>query len=159
MHSKLPHFTSQFSPRISSVARGGGGGREGTSPPLAWKICKIARFGAFEADFCSKIKTAPPQRDLRAEVVKELPWFGRMNRVNFRFRPKNPSRFRWRPFFLEITWFWAEKSFEFPEKQSQFRINFFECDSRAMKIRLKVVYSCLTLSKKPPFPNSGYAPA
>ena len=35
----------------------------------------------------------------------------------------------------------------------------FEYDSRAMKIRVKVAYSCLTLSKNPPpFPNPGYAP-
>ena len=36
--------------------------------------------------------------------------FGRKNRLNFRFRPANPSQFRWRPFFcffffLEITFF------------------------------------------------------
>ena len=71
------------------------------------------------------------------------PDFGRKKRSNFRFRPKNHSQFRWRPFFffyfgdhlilggknvrkitlsfgedlvffLETTWFWAEKTFEFP---------------------------------------------
>ena len=50
-----------------------------------------------------------------------------------------------------------------PQNCSQkIRPNFgkpFESDSRAMKIRVKVAYSCLTLPKKPPFlRNSGYAP-
>ena len=74
------------------------------------------------------------------------PDFGRKKRLNFRFRSKNQSQCRWRPFFfwtppvverkkrlnvrfrsknqfnfgedlffffLETTWFWAEKIFEF----------------------------------------------
>ena len=43
--------------------------------------------------------------------------FGRKKRLNFRFRPKIHSQFWWRPFFfffLETTWIWAKKTFEFP---------------------------------------------
>ena len=40
--------------------------------------------------------------------------FGLKKRQNFRIWPKNPSQFWWRPFFLEITCFWAEKALEFP---------------------------------------------
>ena len=43
------------------------------------------------------------------------PDFGRKKRLNF---GRKKSQFRWRPFFLfiflEITCFWAEKTFEFP---------------------------------------------
>ena len=37
--------------------------------------------------------------------------------------PKSQSQFRWWPFFffLETTWFWAEKTFDIPKSQSQFR--------------------------------------
>ena len=63
---------------------------------------------------------------------------------------------------VEIIWFWAEKPFEFPisaEKSVTISDQPFESDSTAMKIRVKVAYSCLTLSKKRrPFPNPGYAP-
>ena len=48
------------------------------------------------------------------------PDFGRKKPLNFGFRRKNQTQFRWRPFFflffflfLETTWFWAEKTFEF----------------------------------------------
>ena len=56
-------------------------------------------------------------------------------------------------FFFEITCHWAEKPFEFPilaEKSVSVSDKQFESNSRAMKIRVKVAYSCLTLSKKPP---------
>ena len=33
-------------------------------------------FSAFQADFCSKHKNSLPQRDLGAEVLKDLPSFG-----------------------------------------------------------------------------------
>ena len=47
----------------------------------------------------------------------------------------------------------------FREISSQFSCKPCETDSRAMKIRVKVVCTLLTLSKKlPPFPNPGYAP-
>ena len=160
----------------SSVARRGAGGGA-RALPNHWpkKYAKSHVFGAFEGDFCSKTENSPPKRDLRAEVVKELPWFGPKKPTQFRWKPffeitcfwaektfefpilaENTTQFRWRPFFLfiyflflEITCFWAEKPLEFLDKPSQFRLNFLECDSRAMNIRVKVAYSCLTLSKKP----------
>ena len=100
----------------SSVARGGPGGLE---PPLACEVCKIARFWCFWGRFLVKNwKQPPPQRKLGAEVLKYMSWFGLKKRLNFRFLPKNQSQFRWWPFFvfvfLEITCFWAEKTFEFP---------------------------------------------
>ena len=55
--------------------------------------------------------------------------------------------------FLENTCFWAEKPFQFPisaEKSVSISEKPFESDSRTMKIRVKVAYSCLTLPKKPP---------
>ena len=58
-------------------------------------------------------------------------------------------------FFFEITCLWAEKTFEFPisaKKSVSIADKPFETDSRAMKIRVKVAYSCLTLSKNPPPP-------
>ena len=45
------------------------------------------------------MNTAPP-KGLGAEVVKNLPLLGRKNRLNFWFRPENPSPFQWRPFFF-----------------------------------------------------------
>ena len=56
-------------------------------------------------------------------------------------------------FFLEITCIWAKKLFKFPisaEKLVSISDIPCESDSRAMKIRVKVAYSCLTLSKMPP---------
>ena len=55
-------------------------------------------------------------------------------------------------FFLEITCFWAEKPFQFPisaKKSVTITDKPFESDSKAMKIRVKVAYSCLTLSTPP----------
>ena len=54
------------------------------------------------------------------------------------------------PFKFPIS---AEKPFEYPisaEKSVTTSDKPFESDSRAMKIWVKVAYSCLTLSKKPP---------
>ena len=60
------------------------------------------------------------------------PVFGRKKRLNFRAFWEIPSQFLDKPY---------------------------ETDSRTMKIRVKVVCTFLTLSKKPPlFPNPGYAP-
>ena len=56
-------------------------------------------------------------------------------------------------FIFEIICFWAKKPFEFPisaKKAVSISDKPFESDSRAMKIWVKVAYSCLTLSKKPP---------
>ena len=82
------------------------------------------------------------------------PGFGLKNCLNFRIWPKNQTQFRRSFFFfLETTCFWAEKSFElsaFREISSQFTDKPCETDSRAMKIRVKVVCTFLTLLKKPP---------
>ena len=54
-----------------------------------------------------------------------------------------------------MTCFWAEKPFQFQisaEKFVSISDKLFESDSKAMKIRVKVAYSCLTFSKKPPPP-------
>ena len=97
-------------PRTSSVARGRGA--------LACEVCNIARFLCFWGRFLVENWKQPLQRKLGSEVGKYMSWFGLKKRLNFRFRPKNQPQFRWRPFFffffLEITWFWAEKTFEFP---------------------------------------------
>ena len=68
------------------------------------------------SDFGRKI-TLNFGEDLFFFVFWRPPDFGRKKPLNFRFRPENHSQFRWRPFFfcfLETTWFWAEKTFEFP---------------------------------------------
>ena len=57
--------------------------------------------------------------------------------------------------FLETTWFRAEKTLEFQsfrEIPFQFLDKPCDSDSRSMKIRVKVVCTFLTLSKKPPPP-------
>ena len=88
----------------SSVARGGGrGGLE--PPPLACEVCKNACFFVLlRPIFCEKWKIAPH--------TKIAP----LKRLNLRNWEKNRPEFWRRPFFfffLEITWFWAEKTFEF----------------------------------------------
>ena len=92
----------------SCVARGAGG----LEPPH-WpeKCSKTHVFSAFEADFCSKNENSPPQRDLGAEVVKDLPWFGPAKWNNLLVEL---TQSWWRPFFFEITCFRPEKSFEIP---------------------------------------------
>ena len=52
---------------LSSVATGGL-----QLPHWPKKYAKYHVFSAFEADFCSKNENSPPQRDLRAEVMKHL---------------------------------------------------------------------------------------
>ena len=59
----------------SSVARVGGF----ESPHWPEKCAKSHVFGAFEAEFCYKNENSTPQRDLGAEVVKELPCCGQKN--------------------------------------------------------------------------------
>ena len=55
----------------NNVARGS------LAPPLAWKVCKIAMFLVhLRPIFAPKMKTAPSQRDLGAEVLKHLPLLG-----------------------------------------------------------------------------------
>ena len=68
------------------------------------------------------------------------PVFGRNKRLNLRFRPKNPSQFRWRPFFFwrsplggKSVWIW----------------------DLGRKIRLNFACSCLNLPRKlPPLTKS-----
>ena len=75
----------------------------------------------------------------------------------FPISPEKSLSISVKTFFLETTCFWAKKPFEFPisvEKSVSISDKPFESDSRAMKIRVKVAYSCLTLSKKPPPPFS-----
>ena len=89
------------------------------------------------------------------KIFWKSPVFGWKNRSNFRFWPKNPSQFRRKPFFLEITCLWAEKPFEFPistEIAVSIADKPIEFESRGMKIPVKVANSCLTLTKKPPPP-------
>ena len=172
----------------SSVARGGGRGGGGSSPPPIglWSMQNRTFLLLFRPIFGEKLKTAPPKefgcRSREVDVVMQC-------EKAFEFWPKNQSQFRWRPFFLETTCFWAEKTFEFPilaeksdsisvktffffwrppafglkkrlyfrafrEISSQFSDKQCETDSRTMKIRVKVVCTFLTLSKKPPFSKS-----
>ena len=79
------------------------------------------------------------------------PDFGRKKALNLRFRPKIQSQNRRRPFF-----FWRPPDFgrkkalnfrAFREISSQFSCKPSETHSRAMKIRVKVVCTLLTLSK------------
>ena len=92
------------------------------------------------------------------------PVFGQKKRLNFRFWPKNQSQFRWRPFFLEITCFWAEKTFEFPRFSRNSVSIFRQTVLFWFKNNENSDQGCLHFShffKKappPPFPNPGYAP-
>ena len=54
------------------------------------------------------------------------PYFGRKKALNFGFRPKNTLNFGVALFFffLEITKYWAEKSFEFPSFPRHFASSF-----------------------------------
>ena len=108
-----------------SVARGGGG----LEPPhWSEKYAKSHVFGAFEADFCSKYENSPlPPKGFGCRSCEGVA-------VS---RPEEPCEF-------PIS---AEKSVSISDKP-------FESYLRAMKIRVKVAYSCLTLSKKPPFSKS-----
>ena len=92
------------------------------------------------------------------------PNFGRKKALNFGFRPKNHSEYRRRPFFffLEITYFWAEKTFEFPSFPRHFVSSFgqtvwnwFKINENSSQDRLHTSYS---FKIAPPFPNPGYAP-
>ena len=142
----------------SSVTRGG------SSPPIGLKSMQnCTSLELLRSIFAQKMKTAPPPppkgfgcRSCEGVAVT---------------RPEEPFEF---PIsaeksvsllvktifvFLEITYFWAEKPFEFPisaEKSVSILDKLFESYSSAMKIRVKVTYSCLTLSEKypPPFSKS-----
>ena len=62
----------------SSVARGGAGGGGGArASPIGLKSMQNSMFLVLlRPIFTPKMKTAPTQRDLGAEVVEDLPLFG-----------------------------------------------------------------------------------
>ena len=129
---------------ISSVARGGGG-RGGSSPPH-WlvKYAKSHVFGAFEADFLWKIENSPPHGKTAPPQTFEFPDLAEKS------VPISVKTFF---FFFETTWFWAKKTLNFwafRQISSQFSGKPCETDSRTMKIRVKVVFTFLILSKQPP---------
>ena len=124
--------------------------------------------------FCEKLKIAPPHWKTAPPQTFGFPiwaknsasisaktffffWippdFERKKPLNFGFRPKIQPQFRRRPFFF---FFWRPPDFErkkplnfraFREISSQFSDKPCETDSRALKIRVKVVCTLLTLSK------------
>ena len=133
----------------SSVARGGWGG---SSPPIGlWSMQNRTFLVLLRPIFCEKLKIAPH--------------FGKqpsLKRLNFRIWSKNQSQFRWRPFFLETTWFWAEKTFEFSSFPRNFVSifgqtvwNSFKNNKNSGQGRLHFSHS---FKVAPPFPNPGYAP-
>ena len=110
------------------------------------------------------MKTAPPPEGIWWRSCEGVAVIRAEEPFEFPISAEKSVSISVKPFlFLEITCFWAEKPFQFPisaEKSVLILDTPFESDSKAMKIRVKVTYSCLTLSKKPPppFPNPGYAP-
>ena len=96
------------------------------------------------------------------------PVFGRKKGLIYRFWPKLPIlaeksvSISVKTFFLRSPVFGRKKGLNFRffrEIPSQVLDKPCDSDSRTMKIRVKVVCSFLTLSKKPlPFSNPGYAP-
>ena len=117
--------------------------------------------------FCEKLKTAPPKeigcRSCEVDVVI------RNEKVfEFPILAQKSVTISVKTFFFFFIWrppdFGRKKRLNFRafrEISSQFSDKPCETDSRTMKIRVKVVCTFLTLSKKPPppFPNPGYAPA
>ena len=141
----------------SSVTRGGGGGagRGSSLPHWLVKYAKSHVFGAFEADFLWKIenrsphrKTAPPQR------------------FEFLNLAKKSVSISVKTFFLETTWFWAKKTFEFlsfPRKFvsifGQTVWNLFKNNENSDQGRLHFSHFFKIAPPPTPFPNPGYAPA
>ena len=107
--------------------------------PPHWlvKYAKSYVFGAFEADFLSKIENSPPHRNTAPPSNVWNSDFGRKISLNFgedlfflettRFWAEKTLEFPITAeksvsisvktfffFFLETTWFWAEKTLEFP---------------------------------------------
>ena len=114
--------------------------------------------------FIAKLKTPPPPKEIGCRSCE----------VHVVSRPKKGFEF---PILAEKSvsisvktfFFWRPLVFgrkkrsnfrAFREISSQFSDKPCDSDSRTMKIRVKVVCTFLTLSKKPPppFPNPGYAP-
>ena len=150
---------SQANETTSSVARGG---REGAwAPHWLVKYAKSNVFGAFEADFWWKIKNSPPKGNWVPKLWRSCKVYvviRSKKRLNFRFWWKMQSKFRWRPFFFffrRSPVFGRIKRLNFQgfrEIPSQFLDKPCDSDSKTMKIRVKVVCTFLTLSKKPPPP-------
>ena len=136
----------------------------GSSPPIGlWSMQNRTCLVLLRPIFGEKMKTAPPQRKLGAEVVKYMSWIGLKKRLNVRFWPKKSSQFRWRPifFFLETTCFWAEKTFEFPSLNSRTNRVILIQEQWKFGSRSFAVFSLFQKSPPPPppFSNPGYAPA
>ena len=132
---------------LNSVARGGGGGA--LAPPIGrWSMQNHTLLVLLRP----KIEKSPP-------IGTQPP----LKRWNFRFRPKNQSQFRWRPFFFsETTWFWAEKTLEFPSFprnsvliSGQTVWNWFKNNENSGQGRLHFSHSFKIAP--PPFPNPSYA--
>ena len=67
------------------------------SPPTSLKVTILAEKSASVSNNPAPFRDASPPTDL-----------------NVTNPAKNQSQFWWRPFFLETTWIWAKKTFEFP---------------------------------------------
>ena len=101
--------------------------------------------------FCEKLKIAPPHRKTAPPQTFEFP-ISAEKLVSISVKT---FFFYFLFFFLETTWFWAEKPLNFRafrEISSQFSDKPCETDLRTIKIRVKVVCTFLTLSKSPPPP-------
>ena len=94
------HLSKHINPG-GSVARDGAGGARG--PPIGLKSMQNRTFLVLlKPVFAQKMKTALLKgfwsRSCEGVLFLFFFWrspvFGRKNRLNFRFRPKNPSRFR-----------------------------------------------------------------
>ena len=117
----------------------------------------------FRPIFGEKLKTAPPKEIecrscevdvvIRCEKAFEFPFLAEKS-VSISVKT---FFFSWRPSVFGLKKHLNFRAFR--EISSQFSDKPCEIDSRTMKIRVKVVCTFLTLSKKPPpFPNPGYAP-
>ena len=74
-----------------------GDGMGGCIPPTSLKVTILAEKSASISNNSAPFWDASPPTDL-----------------NVTNPAKDHSQFWWRPFFLETTWFWAKKTFEYP---------------------------------------------
>ena len=132
---------------------------KGNWVPKSWSRCRDSVWkNGWIFDFGRKISLNFGE-DLFFFIFWRPPVFGLKKRLNFRFGPKSRPQFRWRPFFIFLRppVFGRKKRLNFRafrEIPSQFSDKPCETDSRTMKIRVKVVCTFLTFSKKPPPPFS-----